>query len=317
MIPTSSPATLPADARPWLLLLLDGHWHDLVGFRRAVLRRRADPAVPAYFEKAADKYARSQVTENGGNGKARPFVPIFPGPPAAFHRPAASSRFPRSMSGARHIMTHRRDSCTRGRFFVNTSLRMNSFPSCFKRSSRHHPHRSTGRVLRVCLMNNIAGALWRLSTGRLASASLSERAFEKAARVITPNNVVEELPPPRLCCRPRRHLRGHRLHEALLLDGLLLQGTHGQHRRQRGRLDDLGPVAPHGVWELPRGPGSRAPAPLSRGQERRGRLASGEAHRRGVRRLFDLSSRLGPRLAGHASRDAQRHGRTHDRAEGA
>ena len=48
------PATLPADVLPGFFVL-DGHGH-LVGFVRGFVDW-ADPAVPAYFEKLADKYA--------------------------------------------------------------------------------------------------------------------------------------------------------------------------------------------------------------------------------------------------------------------
>ena len=48
------PATLPSDVLPGFFVL-DGHGH-LVGFVRGFVDW-SDPAVPAYFEKLADKYA--------------------------------------------------------------------------------------------------------------------------------------------------------------------------------------------------------------------------------------------------------------------
>ena len=84
----------------------------------------ADPAVPAYFEKARRQVRCSQVTENGRNG-ARPFVCIFPG------------RLPLSCAGGlftsakhvrvRHTMTH--TGAYRGMRggLLSTPARMNSF----------------------------------------------------------------------------------------------------------------------------------------------------------------------------------------------
>ena len=174
----------------------------------------------------------------------------------------------------------------------------------------HTVYSNSYEVLRVCLMNNIEAL--GVSTGGSGGASLFERAFEKVP-VITPNNAVEE---------DLRRAVADRDGICAGIDFMKLSSWMGFFSKEP-MANIVGNEADWMIWDLlrrtgsPRGSGSRAPAPLSRGQERRGRLASGEAHRRGVRRLFDLSSRLGPRLAGHASRDAQRHGRTHDRAEGA